>query len=152
MLGPPVDPESPRPHSRADSITPCSAVRVRHPCARISTASSAIPIEFAVTEAAAGWLITGYALSVVVGALVLTAATIRLPRKPELLGLIVLFIVGNMLTAFALGYDIALLGRIIAALCHGASRMLVNASPHGGRYTIASDTALAIFVTPTVSE
>ena len=44
-----------------------------------------------VTEAAAGWLITGYALSVAVGALALTAAVTRLPRKQVLVGLLVLF-------------------------------------------------------------
>lgn len=73
-----------------------------------------------VSEAAAGWLISGYALAVVVGALGLTAATTRLPRKPVLLGLIVLFIVGNAVTALADGYELAMVGRIIAALSHGA--------------------------------
>lgn len=76
--------------------------------------------DFAVSEAAAGWLISGYALSVVVGALVLTAATVRLPRKPVLVGLLVLFIVGNSLTALAGNYEVAMIGRVIAALCHGA--------------------------------
>lgn len=76
--------------------------------------------DFQVTEATAGWLISGYALAVVVGALGLTAATTKLPRKPVLLGLIVLFIIGNVLTATAVTYEMALLGRIIAALCHGA--------------------------------
>ena len=76
--------------------------------------------DFAVTEAAAGWLISGYALSVVVGALGLTAATTRLPRKPVLLGLIVLFIVGNALTALAPDYTTAMIGRVVAALSHGA--------------------------------
>ncbi|MDA4892745.1 MFS transporter [Streptomyces sp. MS2A] len=76
--------------------------------------------DFAVSEATAGWLISGYALSVVVGALGLTAATTRLPRKPVLLGLVVLFIVGNALTAVAPDYGLAMAGRIIAALCHGA--------------------------------
>jgi len=76
--------------------------------------------DFGVDEATAGWLISGYALSVVVGALGLTAATTRLPRKPVLLSLLVLFIAGNVLTAVASGYGIAMLGRIIAALCHGA--------------------------------
>jgi len=76
--------------------------------------------DFAVTEAAAGWLISGYALGVVVGALALTAVTSRLPRKPVLLGLMVLFIVGNLLTAVAGTYSIALLGRVVAALSHGA--------------------------------
>ena len=79
-----------------------------------------VAADFGVSEAAAGWLISGYALAVVVGALVLTAATTRLPRKPVLLGLIVLFIVGNILTAVAGDYGIAMVGRIIAALCHGA--------------------------------
>ncbi|MFK4806226.1 MFS transporter [Microbacterium sp. ZW CA_36] len=76
--------------------------------------------DFAVTEAAAGWLISGYALGVVAGALGLTAATIRLPRKPVLLGLVVLFIAGNVVTALAPDYGIAMTGRILAALSHGA--------------------------------
>ncbi len=79
-----------------------------------------VAADFGVSEAAAGWLISGYALAVVVGALVLTAAITRLPRKPVLLGLIVLFIVGNILTAVSGDYGIAMIGRIIAALCHGA--------------------------------
>ncbi|MEV4736819.1 MULTISPECIES: MFS transporter [unclassified Microbacterium] len=76
--------------------------------------------DFGVAEATAGWLISGYALSVVVGALGLTAATTRLPRKPVLLGLLVLFILGNALTAIAPDYSTAMAGRIVAALCHGA--------------------------------
>ncbi|MFE6735319.1 MFS transporter [Microbacterium sp. NPDC057650] len=79
-----------------------------------------VAADFGVTEATAGWLISGYALAVVVGALGITAATVRLPRKPVLLGLVVLFIVGNALTAVAPDYGTALSGRIIAALCHGA--------------------------------
>ncbi|WP_370619880.1 MFS transporter [Mumia sp. Pv 4-285] len=76
--------------------------------------------EYGVSEAAAGWLITGYALGVVVGALVLTAATTRLPRKRVLLGLLVLFVVGNLISAVAPSYEVLLAGRIVAALCHGA--------------------------------
>ena len=79
-----------------------------------------VATDLQVSEAAAGWLISGYALSVVVGALLVTAATTRLPRKPVLLGLVVLFIAGNLITAIASGYETAMLGRIIAALCHGA--------------------------------
>lgn len=79
-----------------------------------------VATDFGVTEAVAGWLISGYALAVVAGALVLTAAATRLPRKPVLLALLVLFIVGNALTAAASTYEIAMVGRIVAALCHGA--------------------------------
>jgi DHA1 family inner membrane transport protein len=79
-----------------------------------------VATDFAVTEAAAGWFITGYALAVAVGALALTAAVTRLPRKQVLIGLLVLFIVGNALSALADTYAVMMAGRIIAALCHGA--------------------------------
>jgi DHA1 family inner membrane transport protein len=79
-----------------------------------------VAADFGVTEATAGWLISGYALSVVVGALLLTAATTRLPRKPVLLALLVLFIAGNVLTALSPDYGVAMAGRIVAALSHGA--------------------------------
>ncbi|MDQ0893393.1 MFS transporter [Agromyces ramosus] len=79
-----------------------------------------VAADFGVTEAAAGWFISGYALAVVVGALGLTAATTRLPRKPVLMGLLVLFIAGNAISALAPTYELMMTGRIIAALCHGA--------------------------------
>ena len=79
-----------------------------------------VAADFGVSEAAAGWLISGYALAVVVGALVLTAAVTRLPKKPVLLALMVLFIVGNLVSALAGDYQIMLAGRILAALSHGA--------------------------------
>lgn len=76
--------------------------------------------DLAVSEQSAGWLITGYALAVVVGALGLTALTTRLPRKPVLIGLLVLFIIGNVVTALASDYSGAMVGRILSALTHGA--------------------------------
>ncbi|WP_022885670.1 MFS transporter [Glaciibacter superstes] len=79
-----------------------------------------VAADFQVSEAAAGWLITGYALSVVVGAMVLTAAVTRFSRKHVLVALMVLFIAGNLLSALAPDYGTMMIGRIIAALCHGA--------------------------------
>ena len=79
-----------------------------------------VAADFQVDEAAAGWLISGYALSVAAGAILLTAAVTKLPRKQVLIGLMVLFIVGNLVSAVAPTYAIMLLGRIVAALCHGA--------------------------------
>lgn len=78
-----------------------------------------VAADFKVSEAVAGWFISGYALSVVVGALFITAAVTRLPRKPVLMGLMVLFIAGNLLCAVAPDYTVMMIGRIIAALCHG---------------------------------
>ncbi|MFI5882104.1 MFS transporter [Streptomyces sp. NPDC051554] len=72
-----------------------------------------------VSTAAAGWLISGYALTVAVGAIAVTAATAGLPQKPVLVGLVALFVVGNLLSALAPTYGVMLLGRIVAALCHG---------------------------------
>ncbi|WP_144751319.1 MFS transporter [Curtobacterium pusillum] len=79
-----------------------------------------VAADYGVTEPTAGWLVTGYALAVIVGALGLTAATTRLPRKPVLIGLLVLFVIGNTLSAVAPVYGVMMLGRVIAALCHGA--------------------------------
>ena len=79
-----------------------------------------VAADFGVTEAQAGWFISGYALAVVVGALGLTAATTRLPRKPVLVGLLVLFIAGNAISAIAPTYELMMTGRVIAALSHGA--------------------------------
>src|SRR5687768_9093093 len=79
-----------------------------------------VAADFGVSEASAGWFISGYALAVVVGALGLTAAVTRFDRKPVLATLLVLFIVGNLLSATASGYWPMMLGRVIAALAHGA--------------------------------
>ncbi len=76
--------------------------------------------DFHVSESVAGYLVSGYALSVAVGALALTAALSRFDRKKVLLGLMVLFIVGNLISALAPSYGVLMGGRIIAALCHGA--------------------------------
>jgi MFS transporter, DHA1 family, inner membrane transport protein len=79
-----------------------------------------VAADFGVSEASAGWFISGYALAVVVGALGLTAAVTRFDRKPVLATLLVLFIVGNLLSATAADYWPMMLGRVIAALAHGA--------------------------------
>ncbi|MGK5643620.1 MFS transporter, partial [Streptomyces sp. URMC 126] len=68
----------------------------------------------------AGMLVTGYALGVVVGAPLMTAAGTRLPRKTMLLLLMGVFVAGNALCALAPGYGVLMAGRLVAALCHGA--------------------------------
>src|SRR3954464_10457511 len=90
-----------------------------------------VAASFAVSEAAAGRLISGYALSVAVGAIALTAATARLPRKHVLVGLVVLFVLGNLLSAIAPSYPVMLLGRIVAALCHGSVFCIGSLGPRG---------------------
>jgi DHA1 family inner membrane transport protein len=79
-----------------------------------------VAADFSVSEATAGWLISGYALAVVVGALGLTAAVTRFERKPVLAALLVLFVGGNLISAIAPDYSMMMIGRIVAALSHGA--------------------------------
>ncbi|MEU7647520.1 MFS transporter [Streptomyces huasconensis] len=76
--------------------------------------------DFDVSEAVAGYLVSGYALSVAIGAVGLTAAVARLDRKKVLLGLMLLFVAGNLISAVAPTYSLLMVGRVVAALCHGA--------------------------------
>ncbi len=73
-----------------------------------------------ITIPTAGWLISGYALGVAIGAPIMALLTARLPRKLSLTLLMIIFIVGNALCAIALNYQFLMLARIITALCHGA--------------------------------
>ncbi|MGV9599237.1 MFS transporter [Streptosporangium sandarakinum] len=79
-----------------------------------------IAADLGVSEPVAGYLVSGYALSVAIGAVALTAAVGRLERRKVLLALMLLFIAGNLISALAPAYPMLLVGRIVAALCHGA--------------------------------
>ncbi|MFJ7777120.1 MFS transporter [Streptomyces yangpuensis] len=76
--------------------------------------------DLSVSIPSAGMLVTGYALGVVVGAPLMTAAGARLPRKTMLVVLMAIFIAGNLLCALAGDYASLMGGRLIAALTHGA--------------------------------
>lgn len=68
----------------------------------------------------AGWLISGYALGVAIGAPIMAVATASFPRKRALLMLMGIFIIGNILCAVATDYTFLMVARIITSLCHGA--------------------------------
>lgn len=68
----------------------------------------------------AGWLISGYALGVAIGAPIMAVATASFPRKRALLLLMGIFIIGNILCAVATDYTFLMVARIITSLCHGA--------------------------------
>ena len=68
----------------------------------------------------AGHLISAYALGVVVGAPVIAALGARLPRRLLALGLMVAFLVGNLLSALAPAYGTLMIARFVAGLPHGA--------------------------------
>ncbi|MFT7774834.1 MFS transporter [Roseateles sp.] len=72
-----------------------------------------------VSIAAAGLLISGYALGVFVGAPLLTAATSRVPRKTALLALMAIFTLGNLACALAPSYWVLMAARVVTSLAHG---------------------------------
>lgn len=68
----------------------------------------------------AGELISVYALGVVVGAPLLTAATVHLNRKRVLVGLMTWYAITNLLSALSPNFPIALIARFATGLPHGA--------------------------------
>ncbi|UZA67750.1 MFS transporter [Pseudomonas viridiflava] len=79
-----------------------------------------VAADLGVSIPGAGWLVTGYALGVAIGAPFMAMATARLPRKAALVTLMSIFIVGNLLCALASDYDVLMFARVVTALCHGA--------------------------------
>jgi MFS transporter, DHA1 family, inner membrane transport protein len=69
---------------------------------------------------AAGFLVSGYALGVVVGAPLLAIAPARMHWRAALLGLIGAYTFGNLLCAVAPTYSLLMGARVLTALCHGA--------------------------------
>jgi MFS transporter, DHA1 family, inner membrane transport protein len=67
-----------------------------------------------------GLLISAYAVGVVVGAPTLTALGVRFPPRRTLVGLMVLFVVGNALSALAPTYETLAAARVLTALAHGS--------------------------------
>src|SRR6201991_1645052 len=74
-----------------------------------------VSADLGVSISAAGLLISGYALGVVVGAPLLIALTGRLPRKTLLVGLMVVFTLGNAACALAPDYWTLMAARVLTA-------------------------------------
>jgi DHA1 family inner membrane transport protein len=75
--------------------------------------------DFGVSISAAGLLISGYALGVVVGAPIMTIATAKWPRKTVLLVLMAVFTLGNAACALAPDYWSLMAARVLTAFAHG---------------------------------
>jgi DHA1 family inner membrane transport protein len=79
-----------------------------------------VAADLRVSLPAAGLLVSGYALGVAFGGPVLAALLARVPARATLIGLMGLFIVGNLGCAAAPTYMLLMLARIVTALCHAA--------------------------------
>ncbi|WP_456697116.1 MFS transporter [Aeromicrobium sp. P5_D10] len=78
-----------------------------------------VSADFGVSIPTAGWLVTGYALGVLIGAPLLTILGTRISRKQMLTALMGIFVIGNLLTAFAPTFEVMVAGRLVASLAHG---------------------------------
>jgi len=73
-----------------------------------------------ISISAAGYIITAYALGVVIGAPLLTPLLGRYPRRAALVGLMVVFTVGNIACALSGSLSWILLARVLTAFAHAS--------------------------------
>ncbi|MFG2003839.1 MFS transporter [Spirillospora sp. NPDC048911] len=67
----------------------------------------------------AGTLVTGYALGLAIGGPILTALTIRFDKRTVLIGALVLFILGNLVTVLTADYALFLTARVVTGALQG---------------------------------
>jgi DHA1 family inner membrane transport protein len=106
------------------------------------------PAEYArstsLAEGQAGWLISAYALGVVVGAPTIAALTARVARKRLVVILLALFVAGTAASALAPTFGLVLVARFVAALPHGAyfgaagllASRLIGPNSHGKGFAV----------------
>jgi MFS transporter, DHA1 family, inner membrane transport protein len=85
----------------------------------ISGILPSLAADLAVDIPTAGLLISGYAIGVAIGGPILSLATTALPRRPLLLGLMVVFVLGNVLCALSSSYWLLMAARLVIACSHG---------------------------------
>jgi DHA1 family inner membrane transport protein len=76
--------------------------------------------DFGISVPTAGHLVAAYAIGVVVGAPLLTAITARMTRRTVLIGFMLWFAAGNLLSAVAPTYHLELVARFLTGMPHGA--------------------------------
>lgn len=79
----------------------------------------AIAKDLRISIESAGSLVSLYALALAIGTPLLVIALSRLPRKAALLGLMTVFLTGNLLAALSHTFELLLAGRVITAVAHG---------------------------------
>lgn len=79
-----------------------------------------VAADFGVSVPTATHAVTAYALGVVIGSPIITVAAARLNRRTLLLGLVVLFVVGNLLSAAASSLGVLVAARFVTGTVQGA--------------------------------
>jgi DHA1 family inner membrane transport protein len=79
-----------------------------------------IATDLGVSIPAARLLVSAYAIGVLIGAPLMTLATVKIPRRYLLIGLMAIFTLGNLMSALASDYASLLVARVVTSLNHGA--------------------------------
>jgi DHA1 family inner membrane transport protein len=85
----------------------------------ISGILPALAGDLGVTIPTAGLLVSAYAVGVAVGGPVLTLLAARIPPKPQIVGLMLIFAFAQVLCALAPNYELLLLARLLSSVVHG---------------------------------
>jgi DHA1 family inner membrane transport protein len=72
-----------------------------------------------VTIPTAGLLVSAYAIGVAIGGPVLTLLAARIPPKPQIVTLMLIFALAQVLCALAPNYELLLLARLLSSVAHG---------------------------------
>ena len=75
--------------------------------------------DLGVTIPTAGLLVTAYAAGVAIGSPIIAALTARVPRRTMLIGVLLAFILGQVLCALASDYTLLLIARLLVSFAHG---------------------------------
>jgi DHA1 family inner membrane transport protein len=107
--------------------------------------------DLGISAPVAGHVISAYALGVVLGAPLIAVLAAKLARRTLLIGLMLIFAIGNGLTGLAPSYGAMMLFRFLSGLPHGAYfgvAMLVAASlvPHERRAQAAARVLMGLTV------
>ncbi|WP_312109920.1 MFS transporter [Brevibacillus reuszeri] len=99
--------------------------------------------DLSISVTKAGTLISGYAIALAVGTPIVTALTGRIPKKGYLIILMLVFTLGNIISAVAGSYEVLMLSRVITAVSHGvffavASILATEIVPEGKKGTAIS--------------
>lgn len=81
---------------------------------------TSISKDLSVPISTTGLLVTAYAGSVCLTGPIVTLLSVKLPRKPVLLGLMNVFVLANTLSIFAPNFTVLLISRLLSASIHGA--------------------------------
>lgn len=105
-----------------------------------------IALYFNISQPLAGWLVTIYAIGVVIGAPVLTIPISQMDRKHQLMLNLFIFMLANIIVALSSSFYLSLFARFVAGCMHGVFFVIATIAVVKIATPGKENTALAIMV------